>query len=110
MFFFFFLQQTRFTEITRTTNKESWWLFFPKNSLVIIYRFMCCVLNVCVCSWQRHTLMPTAGCTRAGTVAITLMKESQTVPAGTLCLRVGFILHTTALIQLLQQGLRFCLI
>jgi len=54
--------------------------------------------------------MPTAGCIRAGTVAITLMKESQMEPAGTLYLRVGYILHTMVLIQLLQQGLWFCLI
>lgn len=54
--------------------------------------------------------MPTAGCIRAGTAVITLMKESQMEPAGTLYPRVGYILHTTALIQLLQQGLWFCLI
>lgn len=33
--------------------------------------------------------MPTAGCIRAGTVGITLMKGLQTEPAGTPCQRVG---------------------
>lgn len=102
----YFVQQSICTEITHFNYELA--VVFP-NSLVNIYRFVCFCI-VCVCSWQRRTLMPTAGCIRAGIAAITLMKESQMEPAGTLFLRVGYILHTTVLIQLLQQGLWFCLI
>lgn len=103
-----FSQGREIAQKSHTSPNEELAVVFP-NSLVNIYRFVCFCI-VCVCSWQRRTPMPTAGCIRAGTAAITLMKESQMEPAGTLYLRVGYILHTTVLIQLLQQGLWFCLI
>jgi len=94
---------------SHTSPNEELAVVIP-NSLVKYLQICVFLYCVCVCSWQRRTPMPTAGCIRAGTVAITLMKESQMEPAGTLYLRVGYILHTMVLIQLLQQGLWFCLI
>lgn len=44
---------------------------------------------VCDDSWRGPTHMLTAGCTRAGTVATTLMRGSPMGPAGTRCPKVS---------------------
>lgn len=65
--------------------------------------------DLCSCSWQRHTPMPTAGCIRAGTVGITLMKELQTEPAGTLCQRVGLFFIPQSSFNYFNKACVFCL-